>query len=185
MRECCFDQIIEILPDKFHPDLWRSSTNDFRSLMITIGRVQRIGATSDKEFLDRNLIPFGGASAYKIQTDEIPLCTLLPTSSAPSSSPQSSATLGRALAPTESGHRDCEGASPMHVVALKEYGDSVGQRPKYIYQTFASNPSATEMTVEICGRTFHTVGRSVKQARQRSAMAACADLGLHVPHKCK
>jgi dsRNA-specific ribonuclease len=69
----------------------------------------------------------------------------------------------------------------MHVIKLKEYGDAIGESPKYDHFTVTGSPPTTHMTVHFGGHRLETIGRSIKDAKQQLAMLLCAELDLHVP----
>jgi len=179
-----FDQHLKYLQDQLHRDLWRDTSTQYKDLIVTVGRVQRLGTSQDKSQLKKSINHFGGNPARVVRCDwetsrasaspptpSSPLCPAAPESKERPSRPAG------APAPAPRGAAE-ETASPLHVSTLERYGNSIGESPNY---TFRRCLPLTETTMTFRGHTLEASGRTLKEAKQQVAKAACAEFGLHVP----
>lgn len=178
-----YEQNLRVLQDQLQHDLWRDTRTEYKDLIVTVGRIQRLGTAHDKTHLKRSLRHFGGDPARGVpsdtETSRAPvspptLTSPFPAEASPQSNERPRRPKGRHMPEEDAG----EMASPLHVVALEEYGDSVGESPHYSFRR--SQPLA-ETTMTFRGRTLESSGKTVKEAKQQVAKAACAEFGLHVP----
>jgi hypothetical protein len=179
------EQNIKFLQDQLPRQFWRDTHVNYEDLMIITGRIQRMGNADHKDHIRKILARSGDAPRFATRPD-VPIS---PTSSSqsPTLSPKGAspsitkpmAKSCRVSTPQELTTRGS--ASPMHVIKLKEYGDSIRESPKYDHFTVTGNPPTTYMTVQFGGHTLETTGRSIKEAKQQLAMLLCAELDLHVP----
>jgi hypothetical protein len=179
-----FDQNVKYLQDQLRRELWRDTCTEYDDLMVTIGRIQRLGTAEDKTRLKKSLNRFGGDPASDVQRDRE---TSPPTPSPPMpSSPthaftqQPNGARRRSPDMTTSGPPTDATASPLHISTLQEYGNAIGEVPNYTRETHDGPPPQTDVTVTFLGRTLSSRARTARKAKQQVAKAACAELGLHV-----
>jgi len=178
-----YDQNLKFLQDQLHQDLWRDTGTEYRDLIVTVGRIQRLGTTHDRTHLKKSLSHFGGNPASNEPSDTGPSRASVspPISSSPvrpETTPESNERPRRPTGTSPTGGTADETASPLHVVALEHYASSVGESPNYTYRRCM--PQA-ETTMTFRGRTLESSGRTIKEAKQQVAKAACTELGLRVP----
>lgn len=152
-------------------------------MITTVGRIQRLGTTHDKSQLKKSLNRFGGDPGRAMRSDlETSRASVSPpTPSSPvdlDALSESRARPRRSTAASTPRGAAEETASPLHVTTLEKYGDSIGESPNY---TFRRCPALAETTMTFRGRTLESSGRTVKEAKQLMAKAACVEFGQHVP----
>lgn len=180
LRKYPYSQNLRYLQIQLPRNLWCDTEAEYRDLVVTIGRVQRLGTTREKTRLKQSLSHFGGNPALDIlsETEINRPSTSPPTLSSPLHPGTSTQRPRNGARTPQPGRATDETASPMHVVALEEYGASIGESPNYTYRR---RPAIAETTMTFRGRTLESSAKTVKEAKQQVAKAACVEFGLHVP----
>jgi len=180
-----YEQNLKFLQDQLHRNLWRDTDAEYKDLIVTVGRIQRLGTTHDKIQLKKSLNHFGGNPAGGMPSDTetsrspVPQPTSFPALNS-ATPPKPNERPKKAAATPAAGKAAEQAASPRHVTTLELYGDSIGEAPNYTYRRC---PALAEATMTFRGRTLESSGRTVKEAKQQVAKAACTEFGLSVPSK--
>jgi dsRNA-specific ribonuclease len=157
-RESSYKTILENVQDKSPRDFWRDGKDDHEELMVTLGAILRRGDASLRDWT-MNIIKqrahYSQPERFK-KNEEISI--ILPKTD-------------YVTDPLACGE---------DIKALKEYGDQIGEVPKYKEVSIQAKPPRFRSILCFKGQVFEAEGKRKKIARQNVAHKACNVLSVVV-----
>jgi hypothetical protein len=157
-REFSYKTILESIRDKLPRAFWRDGKDDHEELMAVLGAISRNGDASLRHWtmnIIKQRADYPQTAEYK-RKEEVPM--ILP----------------------KIDHVTDRVACHEDIIALKEYGDQIGEIPKYTEVSIQEEPPRFQSILRFQGRVFEAEGKRKRVAKQNGAHKACKAFAVAV-----
>ncbi|KAM0714659.1 hypothetical protein Q7P37_009957 [Cladosporium fusiforme] len=158
-REFPCREILLAIHEQAPRRMWRQGWDDYEELMMTFGAIVREGDETIRTFADELLKQKDscGTKVHCIGKER----------------PMMSPEIHQSPSPTPSGK---------NIAFLQQYGDQIGEMPRYEEKSVIDYPPLFESILCFSGKVFKGKGKSKKKARQMAAQRACGEFGIAIDH---